>query len=40
MEITGKPSDSKSADKLKRKYSSQFIWGQVVSWYKQTIANP
>lgn len=23
-----------------RKYSSQFVWGQLVAWYKQTIAQP
>lgn len=23
-----------------RKYSSLFVWGQLVAWYKQTIAQP
>lgn len=40
MEITGKPNDAKICEKIKRRYSSQFVWGQLVSWYKQTIVNP
>lgn len=40
MEITGKISDARISEKIKRRYSSQFVWGQLVSWYKQTIVNP
>ena len=39
-EITGKLSDAKFQEKIKKRYSSQFVWGQLVSWYKQTIVNP
>lgn len=40
MEITGKPSDNKVVEKIRKRYSSQFVWGQLVSWFKQTIVSP
>ena len=39
--------DANSSKQTKRKplnerrnYSPQFIWGQLISWFKQTVANP
>jgi hypothetical protein len=28
------------SDTCKKQYSSQFVWGQLVAWFKQTIASP
>lgn len=39
QEVTGNPLD-KSSEKEKKRYSSQFVWGQLAFWYKQTIVNP
>lgn len=34
----GHPNERK--EKSKKKYASPFAWGQVASWYKQTIVCP
>lgn len=39
QEITGDKRDSK-IERDRKKYYSQFVWGQLISWYKQTISNP
>jgi [histone H3]-lysine4 N-trimethyltransferase ATXR3 len=40
QEILGDSCTSKFSDRIKKKYTSPFIWGQMVSWFKQTIVNP
>lgn len=34
----GKPNERR--EKSRKKYSSPFMWGQMASWYKQTIVCP
>jgi [histone H3]-lysine4 N-trimethyltransferase ATXR3 len=34
----GAPNERK--ERSKKKYSGPFVWGQIVSWYKQTIVCP
>lgn len=34
------PRKSRPSNVEAKKYSSEFIWGQLVTWYKQTIYNP
>jgi hypothetical protein len=40
-EITGQAASyNEKKEKTKKKYSSPFVWGQMVSWFKQTIVCP
>lgn len=36
----GKKSGGKDNILLSKKYSSHFIWGQLVVWFKQTVNDP